>query len=51
MEQIKEWIINIPENLKEFIIDNNSNPILWIGLFFLGLAVFSFTYRALTKNK
>ena len=51
MEQIKEWFINIPENFKNFIIDNSSNPLLWICLFFLGLIVFYFTYNALTKNK
>lgn len=51
MENIKEWIINLPENFKDFIVDNNSNPILWIGLFFGGILLFVFTYNALNKNK
>lgn len=51
MEQIKEFIINIPENFKSFIIDNNTNPLLWIGLFFIGILVFFLTYNALNKNK
>ena len=51
MESIKETIVNIPENFKNFIIDNSSNPVLWICLFFGGVIVFFLTYNALNKNK
>ena len=51
MEQIKEFIVNAPENFKNFIIENSRNPILWIALFFGGLLVFFLTFNALNKNK
>lgn len=51
MENIKEWIVNAPENFKQFIIDNNTNPLLWISLLAIGIALFFITYRVLTKNK
>lgn len=51
MLEIKEAIVNIPDNFKSFIIDNNTNPLLWICLFFGGLLVFFLTYSALNKNR
>lgn len=51
MEQIKDFIVNAPENFKNFIIENSSNPVLWISLFFGGLLLFFFTYNALNKQK
>jgi len=36
-------------SFKDWIIDNSGNPLLWIGLFFLGIFIFLITYRALNK--
>lgn len=51
MDKIVEWVNNGAESFKNFIIDNNTNPVLWIALFFLGVLVFYLTYNALNKNK
>ena len=51
MQKIIDWIVNIPENFKNFIIDNSRNVLLWICLFFGGILVFFLTYNALNKNK
>lgn len=46
------------EKLKEFsfvfrdwIIDNQRNPLFWLGLFLLGLLIASLVYNALQKEK
>ena len=39
------------ENFRGWIVENYSNPILWLGLFVFGLFVFEFTYSALQKEK
>lgn len=39
------------ENFKGWIIENGNNPLLWTGLFLLGLVIFAFTYNALHKDK
>jgi len=44
-----EGITKVMDNFKEWIIDNSTNPLLYIGLFFLGIFVFAATYRALNK--
>lgn len=46
-----ETINKASENFQAWIIENGRNPVLWIGLFMLGLLVFTFTYNALNKNK
>ncbi len=51
MQKVTEAIVNAPENFKNFIIDNGSNPLLWICLFFGGLLIFFLTFNALNKNK
>ena len=50
MDNILKGIQDIPENFKSFIIENNTNALLWIGLFFGGLLVFWLTFNALHKN-
>lgn len=52
------YVLGIIESLekalkpfREWIQDNYSNPIMWLGLFVLGLLVFQFTYSALQKEK
>lgn len=39
------------EPIKDFIVKHQSNPILWLALFGLGLFVFITVYRALQKEK
>ncbi len=39
------------ENFKDWIIEHSTNPLLWISLFLLGLAIFFITYNALQKEK
>lgn len=51
MNNIIEWINNLANNFKDFIIKYNTNPVLWIALFFIGILVFLFTYNYLNKNK
>lgn len=51
MSKIIEVIQNAAESFKNFIIDNGSNPILWIVLFFAGILLFFFTFNALNKHK
>ena len=48
---MKEWIENVANSFKDFIVDHSDNAILWICLFFGGILVFWFTYNALNKNK
>ena len=45
-----ESINEVADNVKEWIIKYSANPILWVGLFFLGILVFATTYRALHKD-
>lgn len=47
---IWENINEIADNVKEWIIEHSTNPILWVGLFFLGILIFTTTYRALHKD-
>lgn len=51
MSKIIEVIQNAAESFKDFIIDNSTNPLLWIVLFFAGILLFVFTFNALNKNK
>lgn len=46
-----ETLEQLSEKFKGWIIENGANPLLWSGLFLLGLVVFWFTYNALQKNK
>lgn len=47
---IWESINKVADNFKDWIIKYSTSPILWIGLFFLGIFVFATTYRALHKD-
>lgn len=47
---IMDNINEIANNFKEWIIAHSTNPVLWVGLFFLGILVFAVTYRALNKQ-
>lgn len=44
---LNDWM----KPLKEFIIRHQSNPLLWLALFGLGIFVFVTVYRALQKEK
>ncbi len=47
IDTLDKWM----EPVKEFIVRHQSNPILWLALFGLGLFVFITVYRALQKEK
>lgn len=51
MSGIIDWFKSIPENFKNFVIENQHNPIMWIIFFFAGVAIFLLTYSALHRNK
>ena len=43
-------IDEISQNVKEFIIENQYNPILWISLFLGGLIIAMWTFKKLNKE-
>ncbi len=51
MKNIIESIGNFMNPVKEFMIKHQSNPLLWLVLFGLGIFVFASVYRALQKEK
>lgn len=51
MENMLNSIEDVTNKFQDWIIENQSNPILWIGLLVVGLAVFFLTYNALQKEK
>ena len=51
MRGIMSGIEEASNNFQDWIIENQSNPILWVGLLVAGLAVFFLTYSALQKEK
>lgn len=46
-----DWLGNLVEPFRDWIIDNHNNPFLWVGLLLLGLAIFGIAYNALHKEK
>lgn len=51
MLSIWDSINGFADSFKDWMIKNGSNPLLWIGLFFIGLLLFAITYKALQKEK
>lgn len=51
MNKIWDFLVEIADSFRDWIIDNQANPLLWIGLFLLGLLIFFATYNALQKEK
>jgi len=49
--KIVEDLTKVMKPFKDFIYKNYSNPLLWLGLFIVGLAVFGIVYKALQKEK
>ena len=49
VDNVLEFMTEVMNNFKGFIIENSTNLIFYAGLFFLGLLIFSVTYRALNK--
>ena len=39
------------ENFRSWVVDNYANPVVWVGMFVVGILVFEFTYSALQKEK
>lgn len=48
MLTITDTIKEIPENVKQFFINNN-HSVVWIVLFFVGVILFTIVYKALNK--
>lgn len=46
MDTLNKW----NESVKGFFLEYGDNPLLWIGLFGLGLLIFFLTYSALHRN-
>ena len=46
IETLEKWA----EVFKNFIMNNHANPILWIGMIIISLAIFGFVYDSLSKN-
>lgn len=38
------------EPFRDFMMENHNNPIVWMAIFLIGLAVFAFTYNALHRD-
>lgn len=51
MKNIVETLGHWMEPVKEFMVKHQSNPLLWLALFGLGIFVFVTVYRALQKEK
>ena len=51
MKNIMNAIEEASNSFQDWIIENQSNPILWIGLLVAGMAIFFLTYNALQKEK
>lgn len=51
MEKIWNALQKAADIFKDWIIEHQSNPLLWIGIVLLGMAVFFMTYNALQKEK
>ncbi len=47
---IIDSISKVAKDFQGWIIENGNNPVLWVGLFFLGLLIFYITYNALHKD-
>lgn len=47
MDTLQEYA----DKLREWTISNTNNPLFWLLAFALGLAIFKFTYDALSKNQ
>ena len=47
---IVDKLNEVAEPFKNFITEHHNNPLLWLGLFLLGLAVFFLTYSALNRD-
>ena len=45
-----KFISNVANDFKDFILAHDRNAILWICLFFGGIAIFFLTYNALHKH-
>lgn len=51
IENIIEELTKQMEEFKNFILQHRDNPLLWLGMFVLGIVVFKSVYRALQKEK
>ena len=47
---IMDTIQGYADSFKEWVIENGTNPIFYIGLFFIGILLFVIASRALNKK-
>lgn len=47
---IWEKLNEIAIDVKDFFLENNRNPILWVGIILIGLALFEIVYNKLHKD-
>ena len=47
---INKWFNDVTNDVKAFFVDNSRNPILWIVIIIIGLAIFEFVYKSLNKD-
>ena len=48
---LMEELEKIGSNIKDFIMTNSTNPLLWIGLFIGGVAIFKAVFHVLDNDK
>ncbi|MEG0826336.1 MAG: hypothetical protein RR404_02570 [Bacilli bacterium] len=46
-----KWFVEQWEPLFNFLREHRNSPILWIGLFLLGMLIFKLTYDVLNKGE
>ena len=51
MRNFLDSLEEISNNFQDWIVENQSNPVLWVGLLVAGMAIFYVTYNALQKEK
>ena len=50
-ENIWNWLEELMNNFKDFVLEHYENPFMWLGFFLFGLLVFALTYNSLTKHQ
>lgn len=46
-----DWLTEIANQFRRWILHNGHNPLFWAGLFLAGLVIFGLVYNTLNKHK
>lgn len=46
IDTVNSWL----EPVKEWLFEHHNNPLLWLGFFLIGVAIFAIGYSALHKD-